>query len=271
MGFWNRNSSDPLLDSLLKKYHLNLLSVPRENALVGDLYMQENNSNVVSTPGNIINFLTPKFEIPVVKQNEQMADVSGQVSKDISGKAGFDFLEGFLEKLGAAGIGAKIRGAYEGSKNNKILFGYPNPKRDSVDPFEFGTKLMGHSFITDHPLYAEGRRYYVVTGVAKTNSLSIELQGDEKQALDLNANIAEIGNASGGFKLENNQTGKITYTGDKNLVFGVELYELKYPKDGQKFSMSPTENAKLLRGRPGDEPAFIGDPDDGDAFISITS
>ena len=126
MGFWNRNSSDPLLDSLLKKYHLNLLSVPRENALVGDLYMQENNSNVVSTPGNIINFLTPKFEIPVVKQNEQMADVSGQVSKDISGKAGLDFLEGFLEKLGAAGIGAKIRGAYEGSKNNKILFGYPN-------------------------------------------------------------------------------------------------------------------------------------------------
>ena len=103
MGFWNRNSSDPLLNTLLKKYHLNLLSVPRENAVVGDLYMQDNNSNAVSTPGNIINFLTPKFEIPAIKQNEQMADVKGQVSKDISGQAGFDFLEGFLEKLGAAG------------------------------------------------------------------------------------------------------------------------------------------------------------------------
>jgi len=271
MGFWNRNSSDPLLNSLLKKYHLNLLSVPRENALVGDLYMQDNNSNVVSTPGNIANFLIPKFEIPAIKQNEQMADVSGQVSRDISGNAGFDFLEGFLEKLGAAGVAAKIRGTYEGSKNNKILFGYPNPKRDSVDPFEFGTKLIGHSFMTENPLYSEGRRYYVVTGVAKTNSLSIELHGDEKQALDVNANIAEIANASGGFKLENNQEGKITYTGDKNLVFGVELYELEYPKDGHKFSMSPMENAKILRGGPTDRAALIGDPNEGDAFISIAS
>ena len=269
MGFWNRNSSDPLLNTLLKKYRLNLLSVPRENAVVGDLYMQDNNSNVVSTPGNIINFLTPKFEIPSIKQNEQMADVKGQVSKDISGQAGFDFLEGFLEKLGAAGVGAKIRGSYEGSKNSKILFGYPNPKRDSVDPFEFGTKLIGHSFMTDHPLYAEGRRYYVVTGVAKTNSLSIELQGDEKQKLDVSANISEIGNASGGFKLENNQAGTITYTGDKNLVFGVELFELQYPKEGGKFSMTPMENAKILRGGRGDQAVFLGDPTDGDAFISI--
>ena len=269
MGFWNRNSGDPLLTTLLKKYHLNLLSIPRENASIGDLYMQDRNSDVVSTPGNISNFLTPQFDIPPLRPTEQMGDVSGQVSKDVSGKAGLDFLEGFLDKLGAAGIGGKIRGVYEGSKSNKLLFAFPNPKRDSVDPFAFGSKLMGHGFITDHPLYAENRRYYVVTGIAKTNSISIQLEGDEKKILDTEANITQIANVSGDLKLENSQSGKVTYTGNKDLAFGVELYELQYPKDTQKFTMSPLGDAKVLRGEQAAvSPAMIGDPE-GDAFISI--
>ena len=253
MGFWNRNSGDPLLNTLLKKYHLNLLSIPRENASVGDLYMQDNNSDFVSSPGNISNFLTLQFDLPPIKVNEQMGDVSGQVSKDISGKVGLDFLEGFLDKLSAAGIGAKIRGVYEGSKSNKLLFAFPNPKRDSVDPFLFGSKLIGRGFMTDHPLYAENRRYYVVTGIAKTNSISIQLEGDEKKILDTDANIAQIGSVSGDLKLENNQSGKVTYTGNKDLVFGVELYELHYSEDTQKLSMSPTSDAKVLKG---EQPGF---------------
>ena len=70
-------------------------------------------------------------------------------------------------------------------------------------------------------------------------------------------------------KLENNQSGKVTYTGNKDLVFGVELYELHYSKDTQKLSMSPTSDAKVLKGeQPALIPALIGDPE-GDAFISI--
>ena len=36
MAFWNRKdkSKDPLLKIILDKYHLNLLSIPRENATV---------------------------------------------------------------------------------------------------------------------------------------------------------------------------------------------------------------------------------------------
>jgi hypothetical protein len=265
MGFWNRKSVDPLLDLLLKKYHLNLLSIPREHAEPGDLYMQDRNSNFVSTPGRITSILTPEVEIPVVK-SEQMADVSGQVSRDISGKAGLDFLEGFLNKLAGAGIGAKISGAYEKSKESKIIFSFPGAKRDFIDPFLLGSKLIGHTFVTDNPLYSEDNRYYVVAGVAKTNKISIELQGDEKQAVDVNATITEIGNVAGNLKLENNQTAKIIFTGDKDLVFGVELYELEPPKDKKKLTMKPSDEAKVLRGS---EPAFIGP--DGDAFISVES
>ena len=268
MGFWKRNSNDPLLNSILKKYRLNLLSIPRENAKVGDLYMQDDNSNFVSTPGSITNFIIPQLEIPQITPNEQMSNIAGQASNAISGKAGFDFLEGFLDKLGAAGIGGKVRGAYEGSKSNKIVFAFPNPRRDSIDPFEFGSKLRGSKFMTDNPLYAENRRYYVVTGVAKTNSISIEIQGDKKNSIDVNANISQIVDASANMKLEKNQGGKITYSGNKDLAFGVELYEIGYSNEKEKFVMNSPNDAIVVRGN--GEPALIGDVD-GDAFISFKS
>ena len=104
MGFWNRftKNEDPLLKVLLDRYRLNLLSIPREKASVGDLYVQEGNSQYVSTPGSITNFLEPPFEIPSITTAETMAGVSGTTSRDASGKVGIDFLEGFLNALGPA-------------------------------------------------------------------------------------------------------------------------------------------------------------------------
>lgn len=49
--FWKRNSGDPLLRMFLDKYHLNWLSVPREKAEVGDLYVYD--SKRASAPGKI--------------------------------------------------------------------------------------------------------------------------------------------------------------------------------------------------------------------------
>lgn len=268
MWTWKRNSNDPLLNVMLKKYHLNLLSIPRENVKVCDLYMQDGSSNQVSTPGNIINFVTPQIQIPKIAENEKMSDITGQASNDISGQVGLDFLKGFLDKLSVAGLGGKIMGNYEGSKNNKIVFSFSDARRDSVDPFLLGSELKGRLFMKDNPLYAENRRYYVVTGIAKSKSINIELQGDEKQAADLTASISQIVDASGKLKLEKNQSGKITYTGDKDLAFGVELYEIGYSDEQGRFVMSPNKNAITLRG---DEPAFIGDKDEGDVFIYIKS
>ena len=85
LGFWSRlkKSEDPLLKMILDKYRLNLLSIPREKASVGDLYVQEGNSPYVSTPGSISNFLEPAFEIPQLTNGEIMAFVSGTTSKCI--------------------------------------------------------------------------------------------------------------------------------------------------------------------------------------------
>ena len=254
MGFWNRftKNEDPLLKVLLERYRLNLLSIPREKASVGDLYVQEGNSQYVSTPGSITNFLEPQFEVPSITTGETMAGVSGTTSRDASGKAGVDFLEGFLNALGPAGIGTKVRGSYESSSKNKITFTFENPTRDYADPGLVGRKLVDHTLMKQHALIAEGRRYYLVTGVARSSGISITTEGDNKQIMDVDAQVTKLANISSGVTIQKNQTGSVTFKGLKNLAFGVELYELEYIQNngGQvgKFLMSTQEKAVVARG-----------------------
>ena len=67
--------------------------------------------------------------------------------------------------------------------------------------------------------------YFVVTGVAKSPSISIALDGDQKQVMDVNAEVKQLVNASGGISIETSGSGQITFKGDKSLAFGVELFE----------------------------------------------
>ena len=254
MGFWSRlkKNEDPLLKVLLERYRLNLLSIPRENASVGDLYVQEENSQFVSTPGSITNFLEPPFEVPPITPGETMAVVSGTTSRDASGKVGVDFLEGFLNALGPGGIGTKVRGSYESSSKNKVTFTFENPTRDYADPGLIGKKLVDHTLMKRHALIAEGRRYYLVTGVARSSGISITTEGDNKQVLDIDAQVMKLANLSGDISIQKNQTGSVTFKGQKNLAFGVELYELEYiPSSGEqegKFQMSTQQKAVAARG-----------------------
>jgi hypothetical protein len=273
MGFWNRfsKSSDPLLKLMLERYNLNLLSIPRENGSAGDLYMQEDNQSV-STPGSVTNFLTGEFQIPTVKTGETMADVSGTTSRDASGKAGMNFLEGFLNTLGPAGIGTTVKGAYERRSQNKITFTFQNPTRDYVDAFELGKKLINHTIMKGNALYGKDRRYYIVTAVAKSNSISVISEGTTKQTVDLDMEIMKLAKASGGTSIENKGAGQIVFRGQKNLAFGVELYELKYVDDevGARFQMGSIDTPVAVRGQEqsrekffdNTKPAELLDPDE---------
>lgn len=273
LGFWSRlkKSEDPLLKMILDKYRLNLLSIPREKASVGDLYVQEGNSPYVSTPGSISNFLEPAFEIPQLTNGEIMAFVSGTTSRDASGKAGMDFLEGFLNALGPAVVGSKVRASYESSSKNKITFTFENPTRDYIDPGLLGRKLIDHTLMSQHALIAEGRKYYIVTGVARSSSISVISEGDTKQILDLDAQVMKLANISGDISIQKNQTGRVTFKGDKNLAFGVELYELKYIYDGGegrgKFRMDIQDKALVARGEEEQTVPLFGPEED--VVISI--
>jgi len=83
-----------LIRSFVDKYNLHLLSIPRANASIGDLYRYD--GDTVSTPGKISYFLEPIFEISKVTAGETMGDISGIISNGIDAKFGLEFLDGFL-------------------------------------------------------------------------------------------------------------------------------------------------------------------------------
>lgn len=275
LKFWKRNSQDLLIRLILDKYRLNLLSLPRENAAIGDLYFVDaDNSQQVSTPGSITNFLVPKFEIPQITSNEFMADVAGTASRDVSGKIGIDLLEGFLNALGPTGgsVGTKVRGSYEATNTQTISFQFINATRDYVDPFLFGNKLDGYRINERNPLYSARRRYYVVTGVARTSSISIKVQGDNKKDVNANVNAMQTISTSGGLCVKNSGQGQITFKGEKKLAFGVELYELKYHASDNRFLMEIMKDALVMRDKSKEKtprPALLGHPIKGDVFIPV--
>jgi hypothetical protein len=57
----------------------------------------------------------------------------------------------------------------------------------------------------------------------------------------------------------------------KSLVFGVEIFELKYDINNQKFAMSTINEAMGLRGEVQKRPSFIGDHTEGDVFIVLSN
>jgi hypothetical protein len=270
---WRRNSDDPLVKAFLDRYHLNLLSIPRENAAVGDLYVRNPNDERLSTPGRIEDFLVPTLEIPHIINDEIMADVSGQVSNTVSADLGLQFLEGFLNALGTQAVGTRIR-AYFRSKNTKTMnFQFGNATRDYVNPSSLS--LGGYKVKEENVLYAPGRRFYIVTGVARSNSISIIAQGENQKTLDMNAQAPMIAGGSANISVENISGGKVIFKGQKKLAFGVELYELVYNTVTKRLMFDLVTEAFSVR--KGEEtgtrkvmkPAFVGPTQESDIFIEL--
>jgi hypothetical protein len=211
--------------------------------------------------------------MPPTKTGEAMADISGNTSRNESSKVGLDLLEGFLNALGPVGLGSKVKGTYERDNKQTIKFTFTNPLRDSVDVILLGSQLAnGYTFNEKNALYAEGRRYFIVTGVAKSSSISIIAEGDQKQLMDVDAEVKQLVSASGGVSIETSGSGQITFKGTKNLAFGVEISELKYDTEQQRFLMSSVNEPRKLRGPSSiTKGKFIGDPMEGNAFVTLSN
>lgn len=275
LKIFKRNSQDPLIRVILDKYRLNLLSLPRENAAVGDLYFVDGTgSQQASTPGSITNFLVPKFEIPQITPDELMADIAGTASRNVSGKMGVDLIEGFLNALGTTGggVGTKIRSSYEAANTQTISFQFTNATRDYVDPILFGSKLDGYRINERNPLYSKRRRYYIVTGVARSSSISVKAQGDNKKDVNADVNAMQAVSVSAGITVENSGEGQTTFKGEKKLAFGVELYELQYNTSENRFIMMIMTRSLVMRDKNKEKvprPDLIGHPIKGDVFIPV--
>src|SRR5688572_15055904 len=133
-------SADPLLRVFLEKYHLNLLSLPRENADVGELHVHDGKRT--GSLGQLAAFLVRPFLMPRVARNEELASVAGTLSKRVKFDIGFGLLEGFLVALGATFPISKVQAHWESKGAHSLRFKLAAAKRDSVDVGLLGLALI---------------------------------------------------------------------------------------------------------------------------------
>ena len=261
-----RNAKDPLLQAFLETYRVNLLSIPRQGANVGDAYVQDP-SGAMSPPGKLQFLLTPELEMPAIKADEKLTDLSGKQTRAIDLDASLNLLDGFFSAIGApVGIG-KIKAEFEKKHARKIRFQLKNATRDSVDAFEFGKSLIPCKLNSQQPFVQSGNRYYAVTGVLRSQSITIhsEDENSTKVGLDLDALKSAV-EAGGKIAVSAEAEGEATYTGSTPLAFGVELVELLYDDVESKFFIAGIREAATVRDDK-ERRVFIGDEKAGSVFL----
>lgn len=269
MRVCKRSTPDPLLQLFLETYGLNLLSIPREKADVGDFYVRSDGR--VSSAGTIGYFLTPELELPDITRREVMAGVSGKLTNAISFSAGVSLLEGFFTAIGAVGAFAELKTEYAKHHVHSLRFQFMDARRDSVDPGLVGVKLILHKFNPKHALINPGNRYYLVTGVARSKGISVTARTRTEQSIGLGAEVLKAADAEGKVAIEKEGEGTYSYTGRKWLAFGVELYELSYDERRGKMKMLVPEGAIAVRkenNAPLFRPAFVETEED-EAFFEL--
>jgi hypothetical protein len=182
-------------------------------------------------------------------------------------------LEGFLSALGASGVVTKVRVGFEKEKASQIKYRFGQATRDSVDVMQLGVMLIDKKLRKEHPLYDEDNRYFVVTGVARTPSVSIVTENKDGQAVNLDLEALKIGELSPSVSAEKTAEGEITFSGEKSLAFGVELLELGYDSEKSRITLKMLSDAvKVRRGEPAPPPmlgpAFIAGEED-DVFFAF--
>ena len=103
------------------------------------------------------------------------------------------------------GVGTNIRANYESRDAKTIKFRFSSPTRDYVeDPYYLNVKLQRHKIAQGHEL--KGRRYYLVTGVVRSPSVSII--GEDENAKSIDADVKALETAEGSAALSIEKSGQ---------------------------------------------------------------
>jgi hypothetical protein len=260
-----RDTTDLLVRLFLDRYNLNLLPVPREGSDCGDLYVRD--SRGIQPPVRIETVFDGGLALPVIDRDEELAALRGVLSEARSASVGLGLLEGFLTAIGAAGVISAVQGSYERAAATELQFEFGDVTRDSLDPGALGRALDGRRLDERNALVRSGRRYYVVTAVVRTPSITLHSTREGSSGGGPEIEAAALASVRTRLTITRQTKDAVTYTGTKALAIGVELLELSYDDRAREFRLETPRGALgLSRAEPEDfAPAFVGP--DGDIFL----
>jgi hypothetical protein len=264
-----RSAADPLLDAFFEKYKLNLLTVPRRDATVGDVYVDTGRG--VLAPGRLQSFLSPPPKLPDVRSGEQLAHISTTATRALHLKVGLGLLEGFFSAIGASFVAGKVKAAYERNGADSVRFKLNNVTRDSfVDVIALGNALFDCQLNRKHPFVQDENKYYVTVGVFRSPSITVRAEDNNQNTVTVEAKaLSDAVGVDGKINIKGEGTGELIYEGTEALAFGVELVELAYSHAENRFTLAAMPRPVPIRTALNVERNFIGDSEEGDAFIRI--
>jgi hypothetical protein len=253
-----------LLRLFIDRYHLHLLTIPRQGSAVGDLYIERD--GVVGTPGYVGEILSPGFAMPEMRLGERLADITGQITRSVNPKVGAQIGGQLLSVLGIpadVGLSAAI------SRARGARFRFHDVFRDSVDVLALGRVLAQHTLVQGHPALSDQARFYLATAVLTTKAISIVIDGGSEIDLQANVGAAAVGAEAA---VSVHAANEIALNSTVPLAFAVELYELQFNLQTRAVQLRKTSVAVRVRGerrtvtRERLVPAEIGGAD-GDLFL----
>ena len=175
--------------------------------------------------------------------------VSQIKSDSINVRVVIDLLEGFLISFGIKNVSEIIEMIEVELKHvHTIKFHFSNATRDYVNILSLATELHKYAVTENNPIYLKGQIYYLVTATVRTNSISIIIENEKSEVIDLNLqsklSIKLLRNV---FVTDSNR-GELTFTGERSPVFAVELHQLNYYPDKRTFRIDAVRKFIGLRG-----------------------
>lgn len=268
-----RDTDDRLMRVFLDRYGLNLMAVPRAGVEPGHVYVEVDGR--VMPPASLVDLLDSPTSMPAVSRPQPMAGVAGTWSSSHHLDLGLVLLGRFLAAVHpAAALIEEIGAAYRAADTSRVQFAFDEPTLSSLDPGKLGKALRESTFDARHGLIAEGNRYFVVVGAARSRCLRLASENRRSQRVE--ANIAAVvgGEVTAGLSIETDETGVTSYAGTDPVVFGLQLVEIARDPTEDKFHFStPADPVRVRSIDTGEtvesDVVFLGDPWTGDAFVEL--
>ncbi|MEZ4884528.1 MAG: hypothetical protein R3E32_07380 [Chitinophagales bacterium] len=216
------------IQNLLKSKGYGLVAYPKAQIKPLDLHIKADH-HYESLDSSLVLLFEPD-EAPRPRVNEEAASISGQEMFKMEASAGINFLEGIFQKLKLSDT--KILFHAAANKNLQLVYQFNNVLEDKVEHLDLDNYLSGAI-----PLENEFRTYmkklknselYVLTAVLKSNSMTIHLEDNNGQQVQLEGAFSELAKANVHFKRDKQFGYTLQSPEGIPLVFAYKAVQILY-------------------------------------------
>lgn len=261
---------DPLAD-LLKSYGYNLVVMPKPDILPLEVLVKKGRR--LERIGHIRDLFLQgdTMPLPQVGNDVQLVkELQNQKSMGLNASIAIDILTNLFKALGKPKVMKQVKEvADSGEKENKndgFKGSTLNTVFGNVDKFVFSYRdvlenninlIKLDAYLNDATLnekavafteHAKKNQLFIITSTLKSNSFSTEFIDNNNASMEVGIPaIKGVVGGNIGVKRDKEDTNKIVYEGEKNLIFGFKAVRLLYDKKTKLFKIK-SANGVIIRG-----------------------